>query len=131
MTIPMSHDLAPTIREFQAVYRSLESGIAGPVMSEPKILNGIAAASPEQVEAMLKDSHFVVLQVTETRVLPHPLCAKDQVEASGVLGVSPSTLWKLCNLPKRDPRRINRTSYGKIPFSELARHVAAEVAAAA
>ena len=55
------------------------------------------------------------------------LCAKDDAEAARAIGASRTTLWRLVNLPKSDPRRIRRTSYGKIPFAELNRHLAAEV----
>ena len=55
------------------------------------------------------------------------LCARSDREAAATLGVSRTTLWRLTNLPERDPRKIRRTSYGKIPLAELQRHVAADV----
>lgn len=55
------------------------------------------------------------------------LCAKDDCEAARWLGVSRSTLWKFLNLPKSDPRRIARTSAGKIAYAEIRRHLEADL----
>lgn len=63
---------------------------------------------------------------TEAPTLPQ-VCYPDDKAAAAALGVSVTTLWRRCSLPERDPRRIRRTSYGKIPVEELQRHVRAEL----
>lgn len=55
------------------------------------------------------------------------LCAKNDAEACRWLGIGRTKLWALTNLPKSDPRRICRTSYGKIALSELRRHLEADL----
>jgi hypothetical protein len=61
-------------------------------------------------------------------ILP-PLCAADDTDAARIIGIKTTKLWELCNLPKTDPRRIKKTSYGKIPYAELQRHLAEEMKA--
>lgn len=55
------------------------------------------------------------------------LCARDDRDAARIIGVGITKLWELCNREESDPTRIRKTSYGKIPYSELQRHLAAEL----
>jgi len=64
---------------------------------------------------------------SQTELKPAALCAKNDIAAAAMLGIGTTKLWELCNLPKNDPRRIKRTSYGKIPISELERHIREEM----
>lgn len=55
-----------------------------------------------------------------------PLAVRPAV-ACKLLGISRTTLWRLKNLPKSDPRRIPVTSYETIPVAALRKHIQAEV----
>jgi hypothetical protein len=48
-------------------------------------------------------------------------------EAANYLRVSRTKVWELMNLPKSNPKRLKKTSYGTIPIAECDRHLAEEV----
>lgn len=55
------------------------------------------------------------------------LCAKDDTDAARILGIGKTKLWELCSRPESDPTRIRKTSYGKIAYAELQRHLVEEM----
>lgn len=55
------------------------------------------------------------------------LCARNDSDAARILGIGITKLWELCNREESDPTRIRKTSYGKIAYAELQRHLAAEL----
>lgn len=58
---------------------------------------------------------------------PTMLCFPSHKAAAKALGIGKTTLWLRLNLPKNDPRRIRQTTYGRIPVSEVQRHLEAEM----
>lgn len=55
--------------------------------------------------------------------------ALNLAEAAAELRINRTTLWRLCNLPANDPRRIRTTSYNTVPRAEIERHLKAELQA--
>lgn len=55
------------------------------------------------------------------------LCAASDRDAARILGIGTTKFWELCSLPDSDPRRIRKTSYGRVPYAELQRHLTAEL----
>jgi hypothetical protein len=66
---------------------------------------------------------------TEPIAIPRRLCFPSHKAAAAALGISTTTLWRRLTLPKKDPRRIRQTTYGRIPVSEVERHLEAEMEA--
>lgn len=44
-------------------------------------------------------------------------------QAAKALGISRTQFWRLRNLPDSDPQKIRCTPYGRVPVSELQRHL--------
>lgn len=98
-------------------------------MSGVLTVESFAADVADRIPELARDSktNNAELLARLTRQALTQLCARDDAEAAEWLGVHRTTISRLTNLAASNPRRIRRTSYGKIPLFELRRHLESEL----